>query len=85
MDITILFLIGFVGCLIKQGVVAAFTAETEIGYCEGDVCGRNGCRGIIEARSVENCSCHISPPCGACTSPREYCDECEWDAEDDDE
>ena len=50
MDIAILFLIGFVGHLIKQGVVTAFTAETEIGYCEGDVCGRNGCCGIIESR-----------------------------------
>ena len=48
------------------------------GYLEGEVCTRNGCTGIIAERAVENCSCHISPPCGACTAPREYCPVCEW-------
>jgi len=33
-------------------------------------------------RRSENCSCHISPPCSSCTAPRNYCDTCEWDEED---
>lgn len=48
------------------------------GYIEGEICGRNGCTGVIAEQPVENCSCHINPPCGACTEPREYCPECEW-------
>lgn len=49
------------------------------GFCEGDTCGRNGCQGRIEIRPSEDCSCHISPPCSSCTSPRSYCPECDWD------
>lgn len=55
----------------------------EIGYCEGDVCNRDGCEGRIEIAKVENCSCHISPPCYACTEPRGYCQECDWKESDD--
>lgn len=54
------------------------------GYLEGETCGRDGCEGIIQERVVENCSCHISPPCSTCTTPREYCPECDWDAEEED-
>lgn len=58
--------------------------EVPIGYCEGDVCGREGCQGILKQHPVENCSCHMGhPPCGQCTTPREYCPVCEWDAEED--
>lgn len=46
------------------------------GYTEGDVCGRDGCCGVIAIRPSENCSCHISPPCSSCTAAREYCPEC---------
>jgi hypothetical protein len=56
----------------------------EIGYCEDDVCGRNGCKGILKLRPVENCSCHISAPCSACTTPGEYCPECDYDAREED-
>jgi len=49
------------------------------GYEEGEVCGRNGCKGIIRDKPVENCSCHISPPCHACTEDRAYCDECDYE------
>lgn len=49
------------------------------GYCEGEACERDGCSGHIEIRPSENCSCHISPPCSSCTSPRNYCDTCDWD------
>lgn len=55
----------------------------EYGYEEGAACKRKGCKGVIEARPVENCSCHISPPCGACTATKEYCPECGYDRKDD--
>lgn len=49
---------------------------------EGEVCGRDGCKGVIALRSIDGCcSCHINPPCGYCTTPKEYCPECDWDAE----
>lgn len=54
------------------------TAPAELGYEDGDVCNRSGCTGIIAEHAVENCSCHIAPPCGACTTPREYCPVCDW-------
>lgn len=56
---------------------------TGFGYCEGDVCHRNYCKGIVQMRKAVNCSCHISPPCSACTAPRHFCDTCQWDEADD--
>lgn len=56
---------------------------SELGYCEGDTCGRDGCVGVIESHDVENCSCHINPPCGACTAPRGYCEACGWEESED--
>lgn len=55
----------------------------DINYGEGEVCGRDGCTGHIKRHEVENCSCHISPPCGACTSPLNFCPECDWEEADD--
>jgi hypothetical protein len=55
----------------------------DIGFCEGDECSRNGCKGVIAIHPVENCSCHISPPCSACTSPRGFCPVCGWEECDD--
>lgn len=52
---------------------------------EGEMCWRNGCQGVISIIDIEGCSCHINPPCGACTSPREYCPVCGWLAEDDED
>lgn len=49
------------------------------GYCEGDTCNRKGCTGVIDTHPSENCACHISPPCSACTSPRNFCPECDWE------
>lgn len=49
------------------------------GYCEGELCNRKGCQGIIERHPVENCSCHISPPCSACTDPASFCALCGWE------
>ena len=54
---------------------------SDFGSEEGVVCGRNGCHGVISDRPVDGCSCHISPPCSACTTPREWCAECGWSAE----
>jgi hypothetical protein len=55
----------------------------KIGFEENDSCNREGCIGIIKNHLVENCSCHISPPCSSCTSPRGYCEVCGWDEADD--
>lgn len=55
----------------------------DLGYCEGEKCGRDGCDGSIQMRDPDNCSCHLSAPCSACTYPRCYCDSCEWDESDD--
>jgi hypothetical protein len=53
------------------------------GELEGETCWREGCQGVIAEHPVENCSCHIAPPCGSCTSHREYCPACDWIAQDD--
>jgi hypothetical protein len=57
--------------------------DEDLGYLEGDTCGRNYCKGVIKEHPVENCSCHIAPPCGSCTSPRGYCPVCGWEEADD--
>lgn len=56
---------------------------SEFGHEEGEVCWRNGCQGAIAVAPVENCSCHISPPCGPCMEAREFCTVCDWRAKDD--
>lgn len=49
----------------------------------GETCHREGCAGIIEQNEADgSCKCHINPPCSHCTTSREYCPECDWDAED---
>lgn len=53
--------------------------ELIIGTEAGDICNRKGCKGIIEEREKGDCSCHINPPCSACTEPRAYCLICDWD------
>ena len=54
----------------------------EYGYCAGEVCNRNGCKGIIvEGEKEGSCTCHICPPCTYCTTQTEYCPECGWHAE----
>lgn len=55
------------------------------GFCEGDTCERDGCAGVIAMHRPENCSCHINPPCSACTAPRGYCPECDWQEADEPE
>lgn len=58
-------------------------ATPEHGYEENALCGRNGCAGRIEFHPSYSCSCHISPPCSSCTSPRAFCPECGWEEADD--
>lgn len=61
-----------------------------IGSREGDTCNRlpepdedalrghrpKPCQGTMIYGPVENCSCHISPPCGWCESNPLICDTC---------
>lgn len=56
---------------------------SNFGYEAGDKCLRDGCDGVIQERPVENCSCHITAPCNKCTSPRAYCETCDWDESED--
>lgn len=50
-----------------------------LGYCEGETCNRFECVGVIDSHPTEGCYCHINPPCGNCTSPRNFCPVCEWE------
>lgn len=59
------------------------TAEITCGIYEGEVCNRNNCKGIVAEHPVENCSCHLYPPCSACMTPRNYCATCGWEEADD--
>lgn len=43
---------------------------------EGDVCGVDGCTGILEYGRVMNCSCHVIHPCGACVNNPLTCSVC---------
>ena len=52
---------------------------TDYGMSEGDICARRGCSGVIEMHPVEGCSCHIHPPCIACTASRNHCPVCGYE------
>lgn len=43
---------------------------------EDDQCLYMDCTGLYEYRDVENCSCHINPPCGACVENPLVCNQC---------
>jgi hypothetical protein len=49
---------------------------------EGDNCPEDGCTGILEYPPVENCYCHVCPPCAACMNNKLTCTECGWEDED---
>lgn len=53
-----------------------------VGTEEGDLCNRDGCGGMIRFPKVEDCCCHISPPCSACVDNRLTCDACGAEPED---
>ena len=58
-------------------------SNQQLGYLKGETCNRNGCTGSIDEHEKDgSCSCHINPPCSYCTTPKEYCPECDWDAYD---
>ena len=44
---------------------------------EGDRCPACD-SGSMQFARKEECSCHISPPCWACTNAVLRCDECDW-------
>ena len=53
-----------------------------LGYFEeGDKCPETNCKGIVDYPPVENCSCHISPPCSKCTDNPLTCTICGWEEE----
>jgi hypothetical protein len=43
---------------------------------EGDKCPNSECEGIMEYAQSVNCTCHISPPCWACTNVPLTCNVC---------
>lgn len=49
-----------------------------VGCEEGDVCGREGCEGVIKLQKSQNCSCHLSAPCSSCMDVRLFCPDCDW-------
>ncbi|WP_020474510.1 hypothetical protein [Zavarzinella formosa] len=50
------------------------------GIEEGGACPEQ-CGGILHNPKVENCSCHINPPCSACTDILLACNGCCWEEE----
>lgn len=48
---------------------------------DGGCCPK--CRGVMGFEPAHNCSCHINPPCVACTSVPLTCLTCGWENEDD--
>ena len=55
-----------------------------LGTEEGNVCGRDGCDGILVMTREGECRCHISPPCSSCVNMKPACPKCHWVQEDDD-
>lgn len=53
--------------------------SAKLGIDEGETCNRYGCDGVIAYTKPDNCSCHLSAPCHACTSVYRHCPECEWE------
>lgn len=50
--------------------------RSDWGLEDGAHCHRGTCGGFIELTPVENCSCHINPPCNACLDTYFVCSEC---------
>jgi len=38
--------------------------------------------GILQWKMIENCSCHIHPPCSSCVDNILECPECAWEDDD---
>lgn len=58
--------------------------DARIGTEEGDDCNRSGCFGfgVMGFDDVDGCTCHISPPCGACVENPLICDVCGYGPDD---
>jgi hypothetical protein len=65
-------------CIPGSGLIVPLVHVTEIspGKEEGDTCGVVLCMGKLKYPKAENCSCHINPPCAACTDVKLTCDKC---------
>jgi hypothetical protein len=49
----------------------------EIGLDEGEICNRDGCKGLMEYIKDRPCTCHTgNPPCSACTDAPLTCNKC---------
>ncbi len=50
------------------------------GYIEQEMCGRNGCTGILYRKHRGGqCLCHLGyPPCSYCVNSIGCCPKCEW-------
>lgn len=51
------------------------SGDSKRGCEEGACCNRDGCEGMMQ-NHVENCACHINPPCAACVNAPLVCDTC---------
>ena len=45
---------------------------------EGDFCADPKCNGVMQFFPVEDCCCHISPPCNACVENPLSCSICKF-------
>lgn len=53
------------------------TDREEFGLVDGEICNRDGCKGIMqEVDSDSCCSCHIVAPCGHCENKEFECPKC---------
>jgi len=62
----------------ESDAVAATSSTKDLE--EGDLCP--GCKGVIHLPPAVDCSCHINPPCSACTSQELVCSLCGMTQED---
>lgn len=52
----------------------------QLGTEVGEVCGRDGCAGVlVQVDDGYGCSCHLAPPCSHCMSKRPACTTCGYD------
>jgi hypothetical protein len=57
-------------------IAAKYFVKIKVGIEEGDICNREGCLGTMEWTKDGECTCHINPPCSACTDGRLTCTKC---------
>lgn len=50
--------------------------KIKYGSREGDICNRNGCKGVMVLDDVENCSCHLRATCCQCFNRDLCCQVC---------